>query len=109
MFRWLLCTAFAGGLALGCSPPCSTSTSEAVTYDGGTTAGGVYESSAIDGQYLHFPGGRRYSLRHELGVKPQIVNIYVAFEEFPLKENNISEASGNQAVIEIVDSEVVQV
>jgi hypothetical protein len=109
MLRWLTVSAVAGCLAFGCNPPCETSDSEAVTYDGGTTSSGSYESSPIDGQYLHFPGGRRYSLRHTLGFTPQIVNVYVAFEEFPLKENNISPAAGNQAVIEIVDANVVQV
>lgn len=109
MLRWLLVAALLGNFALGCSPPCETSASEPVSYDGGTRANGVYETSPIDGQYLHFPGGRRYALRHGLETQPQVVNTYVAFEEYPLKENNISEAAGNQAVIEIVDSEVVQV
>jgi hypothetical protein len=109
MIRSLVAAALASCLALGCNPPCETSDSEAVTYDGGTQANGVYESSPIDGQYLHFPGGRRYELRHGLGTTPQLISIFVAFEEFPLKENNISPAAGNQAVIEVVDSEIVQV
>lgn len=108
MLRWLLLAAVASSVVFGCSPPCETSDTEAVTYDGGTTANGVYESSAIDGQYLHFPGGRRYALRHGLGTKPQLVDVYVAFEEYPLKQNNISPAAGNQAVIEVVDTEIVQ-
>jgi hypothetical protein len=109
VLRPLVTAAFASCLALGCSPPCETSTSEAVTYDGGTKANGVYESSAINGQYLHFPGGRRYALRHGLSTTPQVISIFVAFEEYPLKENNFSPAAGNQAVIEVVDSEIVQV
>jgi hypothetical protein len=108
-FAQLVVVAFASCVALGCNPPCETSDSEPVSYDGGTHADGVYESSAIDGQYLHFPGGRRYALRHGLDAKPAVVQVYVAFEEYPLKENNISPAAGNQAVIEIVDDLVVQV
>lgn len=109
MPRSLLIAAFASSLALGCNPPCATSESDAVSYDGGTTVSGVYETSPIDGQYLHFPGGRRYSLHHGLETTPQLISAYVAFEEYPLKENNISTAAGNQLVIEVVDGEFVQV
>lgn len=94
-----------------CSPPCETSESDPVRVTGGTAdpSGTVYQSSAWEGPYLHFPGGRRYQLEHHLGRTPTIVTTYLSFDENPIPGSNVAESAGNQAVIEAVDDEIIQI
>jgi hypothetical protein len=94
---------------LGCSPPCETSDTDPVRFEGGTTSAGVYQTSAWEGPYLHFPGGRRYQLVHGLGTTPPLVASYVSIAKQPFKDNNASENAGNQGVIELVNDEIIQI
>lgn len=98
-------------IAAACSPPCETADSDPVRFVGGsvTADGSTYSTSAWEGPYLHFPSGRRFQIEHHLGVTPPIVVTYLAFGEKPLPGNNASESAGNQAVIERVDDEIIQV
>jgi len=98
-------------LSGACSAPCSTSEDDPVRYSKGSVSsdGTTYVTSAWEGPYLHFPGGRRYQLEHQLGKTPALVQTYLAFSENPLPSGNASESAGNQAVIERVDDEIVQV
>jgi hypothetical protein len=111
--RWLwVATIAVAPLSLGaCAPPCSSVDDEAVIFDGGTTNASRtrYETSPFDGQYLHFPGGRRYEILHHLAAKPVDITTYLAFQERPLPGSNLSESAGNQAVIEAVDEQQIQV
>lgn len=103
---------WAGALAASsCSPPCSSADTDPVrvTERSPTSTDTVYESTPWDGTYLHFPGGRRYQLEHGLGVRPHVVVTYLAFYEKPLPGGNVAESAGNQAVIEVVDDEIIQV
>ncbi len=97
--------------AAACSPPCETADSDPVRFKGGSVSanGSTYSTSAWEGPYLHFPSGRRFQLEHQLGVTPPIVATYLAFSEKPLPGNNTSESAGNQAVIERVDDEIIQI
>ena len=91
---------------------CGREDDEPVYYAGGLTHGYTYESSELHGTWLHFPGGRRYRLVHELPSAPISVSVYLAFVEDPLPEGdsgNISAATGNVALIEAVTDEYVQV
>jgi hypothetical protein len=106
---WLPLLALAGVIALGCSPPCETSDADPVRFEGGKTEAGIYETSPWEGPYLHFPGGRRYQLIHDLGTTPPIVMSYVSPSKHPFKDNNASENAGNQGVIELVNSEMIQI
>ena len=93
-----------------CSPPCNTAESDPVRHSGGSVSDGTtYATSPWEGPYLHFPPGRRFQLEHHLGVAPPVVLTYLAFDERPLPGGNTSESAGNQAVIELVDDEIIQV
>jgi hypothetical protein len=101
----------APALAWSCSTPCETTESDpAVEFHGGKRVSDtMYETSAWDGDFLHFPPGRRFKLFHELGQAPSVQS-YVAFTERPLAtENNVSESAGNQVLIEAATAEYVQV
>jgi hypothetical protein len=97
--------------ATGCSAPCNTADGDPVRFSEGSVSadGTTYASSPWEGPYLHFPAGRRYQLEHKLGVTPPAVVTYLAFDEYPLPGGNTAESAGNQAVIERVDGEMVQI
>ncbi len=99
-------------LSFGCAQDCETTSSASVVYKGGNVdpSGTVYETSAWDEPWLHFPAGRRFVLEHELGQKPYVLNTYLSFSENPLtSSNNASESAGNQAVIEAVTDTFVRI
>jgi len=108
---WPVCAALAVSSFIGCAPPCATVDEEAISFqDGRTNANNTFfETSEIDGQYLHFPAGRRFDIAHKLVAKPTEVHTYLSFQERPLPNSNFSESAGNQAVIEAVDGEIVRV
>lgn len=95
----------------GCSPPCNTTDSDPVRYGAGSVSadGTTFTTSPWEGPYLDFPPGRRFQLEHHLGVAPPIVVTYLALDEYPLSGGNTSESAGNQAVIERVDDEIIQI
>jgi hypothetical protein len=95
---------------------CDRSDDRAIAYSQGQVVGDSYETNPPEGTWLHFPAGRRYLLRHGLGVTPEVVS-YLAFSERPLPEagadagtvGNASVASGNQVIVEQQGPEIVQV
>jgi hypothetical protein len=101
----------APALAWACSTPCETTESDpAIEFHGGNhVSDTMYETSAWDQAFLHFPPGRRFKLFHGLAAPPTVES-YVAFTERPLAtENNVSESAGNQVLIEAANAEYVQV
>ena len=83
-----------------------------VTYAGGVTELNHYESSGLYETWLHFPAGRRYRLLHDLPAAPDLVLVYLAFREDPLREDepgNITASSGNAALVEAVREDHVQI
>jgi hypothetical protein len=100
----------AGVFAAGCDTSCDTGEDSAVPvrFTEGQTdpTGTYYETNSFDGQYLHFPPGRRYELIHGLGRAPLNVDVYLAFHEYPAQT---ARAAGNEAVIERMDVEAVHV
>ncbi len=117
--------AAAVGLALagtGCetfgSHMCDTSVmgNPAVTYAGGSVEGGVYLSSAWDGELLSFPGGMVYSLDHHLvdaqqePVVPRWVSLWITLDRHGIADGGtIARASGNEAVLLGVGSTTITV
>jgi hypothetical protein len=99
----------------GCATTCDKEDLEKeIRYSGGTVdaSGTTYETNPWTGPYLHFPAGRRYVIEHRLGAVPPAPDLFVAFEEHPLKRkdgNNVAPPAGNQVVIEWVDEEIIQV
>jgi hypothetical protein len=105
-----------GSAGLGCDTSCDDGGDKSdppVVYEGGSTDAALsyYESDSWDGPYLKFPPQRTYDFHHGLGRRPFAVLSYVGFNESPLGNGNgnISEAAGNEVIIEWVDEQVVRV
>lgn len=116
---WALCCclAMADGL-LGCDTSCDKENeAEPRLYEGGVRSPTCtsYQTNAFDQEYLDFPAGRRWAIRHGLGdlrEKVWQVKSYVAFVEAGLPEGkvgNTAESAGNQVIIQSVDDEFVVV
>lgn len=120
-FARCLCLGAVLLLVPGAGVACNTSCDDGdgpnappVVYEGGTSdpAEGYYESDAWDGGYLRFPPQRTYDLHHGLGRRPGAVMSYVGFDASPLGatgNGNVSEAAGNEVIIEWVDDQVIRV
>ncbi|GEM_PF-673247 len=108
---------------LGCSP-CDVGGKTAIEYTGGVSnaASTIYQSSTVDGEYLHFPQGRRYKLMHGLGSTPVSIDIFLSFKDRldpstddasdPIsytEPNSLAPTAGNQAVIEAWNDEFIQI
>jgi hypothetical protein len=114
----LVLVPLSGGAGLGCDTSCDDGGDKGdppVVYEGGSTNAALsyYESDTWDGPYLKFPPQRTYDFHHGLGRRPSAVLSYVGFSESPLGSSNgngnISEAAGNEVIIEWVDEQVVRV
>ncbi len=106
----------AAGLHTGCGVSrCERKGQPAQTYSDGTVSadGTLYESTAWNGTFLDFPPGRTYNFEHGLGEVPTSYNVYLAFHPEPLPDGEkgagVSESAGNQAVVEIINDEIIQV
>lgn len=115
--RTLAClTAILALSAAGCGT-CDTGGQQPIEFKGGWPDPdvGFYETSKPFGEYLHFPGGRRFDLIHELGVAPHSVQGFLSFERVPGEGSgddntgNFAAAAGNQLVTECIDEERVRV
>lgn len=106
----LIALSSVAALVLGCAQDCEQSDDTPVEYRGGSVSGNFYETSPWDGGFLHFPAGRSYRIFHQLGSRPIDVNTYLSFAESALGTgHNVSESAGNQAVIDAVTDEHVEV
>lgn len=109
---------FSGVLALavanpGCTSTCTTRATEdntrEVTSGQTSTDRTFYKTSDFSGPFLAFPPGRTYQFIHGLDKAPDVVNVYVSFDEEAVPETSVSQSPGNQALIEVVDEEMVQI
>jgi hypothetical protein len=93
--------------AQGCNPACS---GPERSFSGGNSSqiGGVrvYETSPVTGPFLPFEGAADYHIRHGLGMKPNQIQIYLAFNEFPEDNGNGGSSgwAGNQGIILTADA-----
>lgn len=101
-----------------CGPTCDRDPgTPPVVYEGGITKSGVYTSSDVSGPLLDFPPGRTYRFMHHLGVRPLPPLTYLAFDAYPIegpgndtgRSSNLALSAGNQAVIEAVTDEYIDV
>ncbi|WP_437609546.1 hypothetical protein WMF20_00085 [Sorangium sp. So ce834] len=99
----------AAALVAGCAPSrCdrSESANPPVEFTEATPAGGIYETSAPDGELLYFPGGMRYALKHGLGARPRWWQVYLSFESDGTRRGGtLAHAAGNQAEVTCADDE----
>ncbi|WP_437756039.1 hypothetical protein [Sorangium sp. So ce1389] len=109
--RWAAACAVgaSAALAAGCGPErCdrSESANPPVEFTEAMPEGGVYETSAPDGDLLYFPGGMRYALRHHLGARPRWWQVDLSFEPDGTKSGGtLAHAAGNQAEVVCVDDQ----
>jgi hypothetical protein len=88
----------------------SAAANEPILYTEGTVEGGIYMTSAWDGELLDFPGGRRYRLDHQLGVVPRFFQAYLSFNQFGVRDRigTLAAAAGNQVEVdEVTDTSIV--
>lgn len=79
-----------------------------VRYTEGTVEGGVYMTSDWDEELLWFPGGMHYTFEHKLGARPRLVQAYLAFDQYGLRDGgHIAFASGNEAEIVRMDDQTL--
>jgi hypothetical protein len=97
--------------SLGCETTCDPDGKAPQRFSGGTTneARTSYESSTWDGPFLFFPSGRTYRLEHGLGQTPASYHVYLSFAEFPFRGSGVAESAGNQAIVEAINDEYVEV
>ncbi len=99
-------------LSTGClSSDCDRDGGRPQRYSGGNTnaGGSFYESSRIEGPLLYFPSGRTYRLEHGLSEVPVEYSVVVSFTEHPLEGGGVAESAGNQAVVEDINEDYIQV
>lgn len=85
-----------------------------IAYEGGTTTeDGLYYSSPWNGGWLHFPGGKRYDLVHNLGFQPQEVGIFLSFSENGVgndgQGSSAAPSAGNSSPVQLVNDEIVRI
>lgn len=92
------------GLAVapGCGPTCPVS--ERVYADGSLTKGTNlirYETSGPEGPFIPYEGATLLHIKHGLGVRPQVVQVFLSFAERPeeVGGGGSSAAAGNQAIL----------
>ncbi len=115
--RLLAAALFCAGLlalalsSAACDSPCDTGADEASTVDVTSVqpVGNLYASNPWAGPFFPFPPGKRYRFHHDLGTADLFVMVNVSFDEYPLPASNVSQATGDQALIEAVDTELIQV
>jgi hypothetical protein len=92
--------------ASACQTSCGTGNQTPITYaDGIKVDADTYESTALDGEWLHYPSQRRFVFPHHLDATIYDIKAYVAFSAHPvpsddLGSSDIAFASGDILVIE---------
>jgi hypothetical protein len=104
-------------LTSACQTSCANNHTEPLPYkDGRTWTQGAmqyYESTPRSGEWLHFPGNRRFQLYHSFGTE-QITSLtmFVAFASTPMPNGDagdVAVASGDVAVVEQIAADYLQV
>lgn len=83
-------------------------------YKGGTTTeDGLYYSSSWHEGLLHFPGGKRYDLVHDLGFEPQSISIWLSFSENGVDDDDqastVAPSAGNSSVVQLVNDKIIRI
>ena len=120
--RWLRSLAgVACGLATfwltsACQTSCANNDQQPIRYVDGTTrtvgTQRVYESTPFNGEWLHFPGNRRFLLTHTLGTTPySSLMMFIAFDSHPISGDagDVAIATGDVAVVERIEPDSLQI
>lgn len=100
-----LCIVLSSALSGAGCQDCDTTVGDPVDFDEGSTSPDRlhYESTPVDGEWLHFPPGRSYALEHDLRAGSINVKSYVTFPDNDGAGKNPSsfaESAGNQVIYE---------
>ena len=93
-------------LCVGCSTSTCSRAPDSLEFCGGTVRGNFYESSAWDSGYLFFPPARTIHFIHKLHAQPGGIEINLAFDDHGF---GLAPTAGNQAIIERVTAETIDV
>ncbi len=74
-----------------------------------TPSGKVYETSAPNGEHIHFTGGAQVRVHHGLGGRPVSIQLWVSFAETGTGAGNEAMPAGNMAEILCVTSDFILV
>lgn len=96
------------GPQLACSD-CQVSGQPVITYEGGKTSPGYYETSSWNDEWLYFPQGRTYRIAHGLGTDQYTVQLYLAFQPRPLDAGGSAPSAGNLGIVEKADAHAFQI
>ncbi len=105
-------------LTSACQTSCANSHTEPLPYKDGRswTQGNAhhYESTPRNGEWLDFPGNRRFRLYHDNFGTDQITSLtmFVAFSATPMPDGDagdVAVASGDVAVVEQIAADYLQV
>ena len=106
-------------LTNACQTSCNNNHTGPISYvDGKITTSGstrTYESTPWDGEWLDFPGNRRFLLEHGLHIPPQFtsVQMYIAFNSNPIPTDgdagDVAPATGDVAVVEKMTDTQLQI
>lgn len=105
----LLFVAQSSGCKTSCSDP-EGDTPEEIQSGVTDATRSVYESAPWNGQWLEFRPNKRYVFVHRLRGIPSVIQAWVGFHSAPLRDDhNVSEAAGNEAIVEYVNAEHFQI
>jgi hypothetical protein len=83
-------------------------TAEPIPYTAGGVDGCAYQTAEWDGDYLWFPGGAYYELRHQLGAVPTHIECWLSFARHGTRDNqSVTQAGGNECEIHEVTSDTI--
>ncbi len=114
----LVCgSSFVFWLTTACQTSCGNSNQQPIRYvDGRKYTDGpwqIYETTPYDGEWLHFPSYRRFSLEHNLGTKDITPFMWIAFDSHPIPldgdAGDVAPATGDVAIIESIGPNAIQI
>lgn len=115
--RLLAALALSGFGLYGCQTSCGEQRDPVLWADGITQESGgrcVYQTTAVDGRWLHFPSNRAFRLPHHFGTTNIDIHPYISFEEKPVSRGTsdppaeLAIVSGNTfTVTEWTEDEIV--
>ena len=97
----------------GCYTSCSDAagdTEEDVRNGVTDSTRSTYQSAPWNAEWLEFRPNKRYRFFHGLRGVPGLIQAWVGFHGAPLRDDkNVSEAAGNEAIVEYVNAEYFQI
>jgi hypothetical protein len=102
-------------LTSACQTSCANNDQQPIKYVDGRTyvrdSTRYYESTPWNGEWLHFPGNRRFLLHTGLGTTDYTnLAMFIAFDSHPINADagDVAVATGDVAVVERIDADDLQ-